>query len=59
MLAYKTNKVDQTLKSLTTDFNIETLKFRRQLNNLSWLYELTNSNIDCPEILSLISLKFQ
>lgn len=38
MLANKTNIVDQTLKSLATDFNIETLEFRRQLNYLSWLY---------------------
>jgi hypothetical protein len=55
MLAFKTNKVDQTLKSLAIEFNIEILEFRRQFNDLRWLYNLLNSKIDCPEILSLIS----
>lgn len=57
MIAYKTNEIDHTLKFLATDLNIERLEFKRQFNDLRWLYKLMNYNIECPEVLYPISLK--
>jgi len=56
MLAYKTNKIELSLKSLSIEFNIETLEFRRQYNDLFWLHYLLNSKIDCPKILAIMLL---
>lgn len=58
MLAYKTNNVGLTLKSLAIKIDIETLVFRRlKFNDLWCLNKLLNSKVECFELLSLINFK--
>lgn len=56
LLAYKTNNVELTLQSLGLTFDIDSLEFRRQFNDIRWLYNLLNSKIDCPDVLALVNI---
>jgi hypothetical protein len=56
MLAYKTNNVELILHSLALKFDIDSLEFKRQFNNVCWLYNILNSKIDGSDILTLINI---
>jgi len=59
MLAHKCRKDNLPTAMIAIEFNIfnkEFLEFRRQYTDLRWLYNLLNSKIDSPEILSSIPL---
>jgi len=58
MLAHKCHKDDLSLAMIASEFNIESLEFRRQYSDLRWLYKLLNSKTHCPEILSSIPLMY-
>lgn len=56
VLAYKSNRTDDSLEQLARKYNIVSLKNRRTFHDVSWLYKLLNFQINCLEIISLISL---
>jgi hypothetical protein len=58
VLAYKTKKINLSLKQLSLKFDIESLDKRRKLTDVLWLHKLLNFQINCPELLNLIPLNF-
>ena len=56
VLAFKTGKIDISLKNIADEYGIELLENRRKFYDVAWLYKLLNSAIICREVLRQIPI---
>lgn len=57
LYAYKTNMLNLNINKVANLEGLKSLKTRRLIFDVTFIYKLLNGDIDCPELFQQISLK--